>query len=105
MTLLFGQGCSSNEFMVTSCLTTVKMGLIPLIKVCCNTGDVEIITYPNFLQKAGFLRLHTILANVIFQLKVFFNRHSFMIRKRLMDKGLFATLIFRIFAVLKIPAG
>src|ERR1035437_8519177 len=41
MTLLFGQGCSSNEFMVTSCLTTVKMELIPLIKVCCNTGDAE----------------------------------------------------------------
>ena len=53
MTLLFGQGCSSNEFMVTSCLTTVKMELIPLIKVCCNTGDVEIITYPGFYAIQG----------------------------------------------------
>jgi serine O-acetyltransferase len=40
MTLLFGQGCSKNEFMITSCLETVRNELSSLIKVCCNTDDV-----------------------------------------------------------------
>jgi serine O-acetyltransferase len=39
MTLLFGQGCSKNEFMMTSCLVIVKKELCSLIKVCCNTDD------------------------------------------------------------------
>jgi serine O-acetyltransferase len=41
MTLLFGQGCSKNEFMITSCLESVKKELLSLIKVCCNTDDKE----------------------------------------------------------------
>ncbi|MCX6247871.1 MAG: serine acetyltransferase [Bacteroidetes bacterium] len=39
MTLLFGQGCSKNEFMITGCLDTVKQELCPMIKVCCKTDD------------------------------------------------------------------
>lgn len=39
MTLLFGQGCSKNEFMITSCLVTVKKELCSLIQVCCSTGE------------------------------------------------------------------
>jgi len=39
MTLLFGQGCSKNEFMITSCLDAVKKELFTLIKVCCKTDD------------------------------------------------------------------
>lgn len=39
MTLLFGQGCSQNEFMITSCLEAVKKELGSLIKVCCHTDD------------------------------------------------------------------
>jgi serine O-acetyltransferase len=41
MTLLFGQGCSKNEFMITSCLGTVKKELCSLIKVCCNINDAN----------------------------------------------------------------
>ena len=47
MTLLFGQGCSSNEFMVTNCLNTVRKELIPLIKVCCNTDEAGAETLAN----------------------------------------------------------
>jgi serine O-acetyltransferase len=39
MTLLFGQGCSKNEFMITSCLATVKDELYYIIKTCCKIDD------------------------------------------------------------------
>jgi serine O-acetyltransferase len=39
MTLLFGQGCSQNEFMITNCLSTVKQELFSLIRMCCKTDD------------------------------------------------------------------
>jgi serine O-acetyltransferase len=39
MTLLFGQGCSKNEFMITNCLVTVRQELCEMIKVCCNSDD------------------------------------------------------------------
>lgn len=39
MTLLFGQGCSKNEFLMTNCLQTVRKELCSLVKVCCNTDD------------------------------------------------------------------
>lgn len=39
MTLLFGQGCSQNEFMITSCLEVFRKELCPLIKVCCSTDE------------------------------------------------------------------
>jgi len=33
MTLLFGQGCSKNEFMITSCLTPLERNCVPLSKI------------------------------------------------------------------------
>jgi len=39
MTLLFGQGCSKNEFMITNCLSTVKQELCSLIRMCMKTDD------------------------------------------------------------------
>ena len=67
MTLLFGQGCSSNEFMITSCLLTVKKELVPIIKVCCKTDEPTaeaiadtffnslIPVYNSLLQDASFI--------------------------------------------------
>jgi serine O-acetyltransferase len=67
MTLLFGQGCSRNEFMITGCLTTVKQELCSLIKVCCKTDDATcesmsdlffdslIPVYNLLLQDAAFI--------------------------------------------------
>jgi len=39
MTLLFGQGCSSNENMITSCLVTLRKELVPVIRDCCKTDE------------------------------------------------------------------
>jgi serine O-acetyltransferase len=41
MTLLFGQGCSKNEFMITSCLVTVRQELSSTIKMCCHTDQTD----------------------------------------------------------------
>jgi serine O-acetyltransferase len=39
MNLLFSQGCTSNEFMVDSCIKNLKNELFELLKVCCNFND------------------------------------------------------------------
>jgi serine O-acetyltransferase len=77
MTLLFGQGCSKNEFMITNCLVTVKKELCSLIKVCCNTDDATaesmadvffdtlIPVYNLLLQDATFIEASDPAANSI----------------------------------------
>jgi serine O-acetyltransferase len=69
MTLLFGQGCSKNEFIITSCLVTVKKDLCSLIQVCCNTDettadsvagtffDTLIPVYDLLLKDASFIEV------------------------------------------------
>lgn len=39
MTLLFGQGCSKNEFLMTNCLQSIRKELSSLIRSCCNTDE------------------------------------------------------------------
>jgi serine O-acetyltransferase len=39
MTLLFGQGCTKNEFLMTNCLQSVRKELASLIRVCSNTDE------------------------------------------------------------------
>ena len=41
ITLLFGQGCSKNELMITSCLVSLKKELRSLIKVCYQKDDTK----------------------------------------------------------------
>ncbi len=39
MRVLFGQGCSKNEFVISSCVETVRKDLADLIQVCCATDE------------------------------------------------------------------
>jgi len=67
MTLLFGQGCSKNEFMITACLDTVKKELCEVISMCCHADDTTaesmanaffetlIPVYNSLLQDAAFI--------------------------------------------------
>jgi serine O-acetyltransferase len=67
MTLLFGQGCSKNEIMITDCLVSLKKELKSLIKICYQKDDVKagaktneffenlIPVYNLLLQDASFI--------------------------------------------------
>jgi serine O-acetyltransferase len=67
MTLLFGQGCSKNEIMITDCLVSLKKELKSLIRVCYQKDDVKagsktneffdnlIPVYNLLLQDASFI--------------------------------------------------
>ena len=77
ITLLFGQGCSENEFMIASCLDSVKKELCSLIKDCCKTDDANaesiagaffdtlIPVYNLLLQDASFIEASDPAANSI----------------------------------------
>jgi serine O-acetyltransferase len=67
MTLLFGQGCSKNELMITDCLVSLKKELKSLIKICYQKDDIKagsktneffanlIPVYNLLLQDASFI--------------------------------------------------
>jgi serine O-acetyltransferase len=75
--LLFGQGCSKNEFVITSCLATVQKELIDLLRVCCDTDEksAELLAqkffeqllsvYDLLLEDAAFLEASDPAANSI----------------------------------------
>jgi serine O-acetyltransferase len=41
MNLLFSQGCTSNEFMLKSCIENLKNELYGLLRVCCNFDEPQ----------------------------------------------------------------
>jgi serine O-acetyltransferase len=75
--LLFGQGCSKNEFVITSCLATIQKELTDLLSVCCNTDEKSAETLANkffeqllpvynlLLEDAAFLEASDPAANSI----------------------------------------
>lgn len=75
--LLFGQGCSKNEFVITSCLATIQKELIDLLRVCCDTDEksAELLAqkffeqllsvYDLLLEDAAFLEASDPAANSI----------------------------------------
>jgi serine O-acetyltransferase len=75
--LLFGQGCSKNEFVITSCLATIQKELTDLLRVCCDTDEksAELLAlkffeqllsvYDLLLEDAAFLEASDPAANSI----------------------------------------